>query len=252
VLSLGLTLHGLNGTLQIQWPWGAGPLPLPGQLLYDWLPFYSSMRAYARWGLVVTLGLVVLGGIAWTYLVRYGPGAFRSASRWLATLALVAIAVDLWTAPYAWGTSRVEPGEASRFVASLPDGTVMRMPMAASQSGPALWAQVYYDKPLAYGYETFEPQGWRARRPDLESFPDDPGLDVLEEWGVRYVVVSGNAYGPNWPGTLAYLKALPRLRHLGDFIEPRAWQVDPSVLDAQPEHEAYALPDNLAVFELVR
>ena len=252
VLSLGLTLHGLNGTLQIQWPWGAGPLPLPGQLLYDWLPFYSSMRAYARWGLIVALGIVVLGGIAWAYLLRYGPGGFRSASRWLATLALVAIVVDLWTAPYAWGTSRVEPSEASRFVASLPDGTVMRMPLAASQSGPALWAQVYYDKPLAYGYETFEPEGWRVRRPDLETFPDDPALDVLEEWGVRYVVVSGNAYGPNWPGTLAYLKTLLRLRHLGDFVEPHAWEVDPYVLEAQPEHEAYALPDSLAVFELVR
>jgi hypothetical protein len=252
VLSLGLTLHGLQGTLQIQWPWGAGPLPMPGQLLYDWLPFYSSMRAYARWGLIVALGLVVLGGIAWAYLLRYGPGGFRTASRWFATLALVAIAVDLWTAPYAWGTSPVEPNEASRFVASLPDGTVMRMPLAASQSGPALWAQVYYDKPLAYGYETFEPEGWRARRPDLETFPDDRALDVLEEWGVRYVVVSGNAYGANWTGTLAYLKTLPRLRHLGDFVEPRAWEVDPSVLDAQPEHEPYALPDNLAVFELVR
>jgi hypothetical protein len=252
VLSLGLTLHGLNGTLQIQWPWGAGPLPMPGQLLYDWLPFYSSMRAYARWGLIVALGFVVLAGIAWAYLLRYGPGVFRAGSRWFATFALVAVAVDLWTAPYAWGTSSVNPSEASSFVASLPGGAVMRMPLAASQSGPALWAQVYYDKPLAYGYETFEPEGWRARRLELETFPEDPALDVLRDWGVRYVVVSGNAYGANWPGTLAYLKTLPRLHHLGDFEEPRAWEVDPAVLDAQPEHEAYALPDNLAVFELVK
>jgi hypothetical protein len=252
VLSLGLTLHGLRGTLQIQWPWGTGPLTLPGQLLYDWLPFYSSMRAYARFGLLVALGLVVLAGIAWGYLLRYGPGGFRSASRWFATLALVAVAIDLWTAPYAWGTTRVESGEASRFVASLPGGTVMRMPLAASQSGPALWAQVEYGKPVAYGYETFEPEGWRARRPELETFPDAPALDVLSEWGVRYVVVSGNAYGADWPDTLAYLKTLPGLRHLGDFKERRTWEVDPAVLDAQPEHEGYALPDSLAVFELVR
>jgi hypothetical protein len=129
---------------------------------------------------------------------------------------------------------------------------VMRMPLAASQSGPALWAQVYYDKPVAYGYETFEPEGWRARRPKLETFPDDRALDVLREWGVRYVVVSGNAYGAGWPDTLAYLKSLPSLRHMGDFEERRTWEVDPAVLDAQPEHEAYALPDTLAVFELTR
>src|SRR5205814_6808331 len=39
VLSLGLTLHGPEGQVK-------GPIPLPGQLLFDWLPFYSSMRAY--------------------------------------------------------------------------------------------------------------------------------------------------------------------------------------------------------------
>jgi hypothetical protein len=252
VLSLGLTLHGLEGTLQMGWPWGEGPVPMPGQLLYDWLPFYSSMRAYARFGLLVALGLVALGGIAWGYLLRWGPGGFRVRSRWLATVALVAVVVDLWAAPYAWGMSPVRESEPARFVASLPAGAVMRMPLAASQSGPALWAQVYYGKPVAYGYETFEPEGWRARRPELETFPDEQALDVLAEWGVRYVVVDGNSYGANWPGTLEYLKSLPRLRHLGDFEGQRGWDVDPAVLDAQPEHEVYALPESVGVFELVR
>jgi hypothetical protein len=126
----------------------------------------------------------------------------------------------------------------------------MQMPLAASQSGPLLFQETYYGKPIAYGYDTFEPEPWRAARPALQSFPDAGSLDVLRSWGVHYVVVSANAYGADWPGTLDYLKSLPRLRHLQDIQEHRTWQVDPAVLDAQPDLLQYAEPDTMAVFEL--
>jgi hypothetical protein len=251
VLSLGLTLHGPNGQVQFDFPWGNGSLPLPGQLLFDWLPFYSSMRAYARFGLLVTLSGIVLAGIEWAYLLRYGGLRVRLNARWLTLAAITLLLVDLWTSPYSWGTTRVEPTEASRAIASAEPGLVMQMPLTASQSGPALWWGTYYDKPIAYGYETFEPPQWRAERPALGTFPDAPALDVLRKWGVRYIVVSANAYGADWPGTLEYLKTVPGLRHIEDFQEHRTWDVDPGVLDAQPELEQYALPDTLAVFELM-
>ena len=128
----------------------------------------------------------------------------------------------------------------------------MQMPLASSQSGLALFRETYYNKPITYGYDTFEPPGWQAARATLSKFPDAGTLDLLRTWGVRYIVVSANAYHSDWPGTLAYLESLPRLHHLGDFNEPRLWQVDPRVLDARPDMEDYALPDTLAVFELVR
>ncbi len=82
-------------------------------------------------------------------------------------------------------------------------------------------------------------------------FPADAALDALKGWGVRYIVVSGNAYGADWPGTLAYLKTLPHLRYLADFRERGMWDVDPQVLDARPDMEEYSAPDTPAVFELV-
>jgi hypothetical protein len=248
VLSFGLTLHDLGGQVRLSLGSGTAEVPLPGRLLYDWLPLFSSMRAYARFGLLVTLGLVVLMGIAWTYIAARWPGR----SNRLAALALLLLLADLWTAPYAWGTSRVQPPPVATLIAGVPAGTVMQMPLTSALSGPALYRARYYGKPVAYGYDTFEPAPWRAARPALASFPEDQALDVLESWGVRYVVVSANAYGADWEGTEQFLKSLPRLRHLGDYQGPRTWDVDPSVLDARPDMEDYVLPDTLAVFELVR
>jgi hypothetical protein len=186
--------------------------------------------------------------------------AYDASPRWrlnsnqLTALALVFILADLWTAPYSWGTSRVEPSETARLLAEQPEpGLVMQMPLTASQSGPLLFQESYYGpgKPIAYGYDTFEPQPWREARPALEEFPNDAALNALREWGVRYIVVSANAYGADWPGTLDYLRSLPRLRLLQVVQEDRTWEVDPAVLDAQPEHLQYFEPDTQAIFELV-
>lgn len=252
VLSLGLTLHDTNGQAQFQF----GPLPLPGQLLFDWLPFYSSMRAYARFGVLVALAVAVLVGVAWTYILQTRPHAStgKFAPNQLTLFAILFVLVDLWTSPYSWGTSRVEPSETARFLSAQPQaGLVMQMPLTASQSGPLLFQETYYGpgKPIAYGYDTFEPEPWREARPALENFPDDAALDVLAEWGVRYIVVSANAYGADWPGTLEYLQSLPRLSYMETVQETRTWEVDPAVLDAQPDFLQYFEPDTQAIFELV-
>lgn len=249
VLSLGLTLHDANGQVKLA---GGGIVPLPGQLLYNWLPLYSSMRAFARFGLLVMLAATALMGLGWAALLRWGPAWLRARPLFSTSLAALLLLVDFWTGPFAWGTSRVEPGQLETFLAKQPSGIVMQMPLASSQSGPALYRRVFYGKPIAYGYETFEPPQWRSARPTLEAFPSDATFDLLKGWGVRYIVVSGKAYGADWPGTLSYLRTLPRMRYRADFRERGVWDVDPQVLDARPDMEEYALPDTPAVFELVR
>jgi hypothetical protein len=229
----------------------AGVIPLPGQLLYDWLPLYSSMRAFARFGVIVALAVTVLLGLIWASTLRHGPRLVRR-NPGVATLVLaLLLMVDFWTGPYAWGTSRVEPTGTARFLAEQPPGTVMQLPLDSSQSGPALYRRVQSGKPVSYGYETFEPPAWRAERDTLQEFPDPASFDVLREWDVRYVVVSGKPYGADWPGFLDYLKTLPQLRYLAAFEDRSVWQVDPQVLDARPDMVEYALPDNTAVFQLM-
>jgi hypothetical protein len=247
ILSLGLTLHGPNGQLK-------GPIPLPGQLLYDWLPFYSSMRAYARFGVLVSLASIVLMGIGWTAILGAGKQWVTRNRRWLTLAAMCLLLADFWTSPpsYSWGTTRVEVSETAKFLATQPPGIVMQMPLMASQSGPLLYQRINYGKPIAYGYDTFEPAAWSAQRGNLSLFPDAKALDVLQGWNVKYIVVSSNAYGADWPGTFNYLQTLPRLKHLQDIQEHRTWDVDPGVLDAQPFLLQYAEPDTMSVFELLR
>lgn len=248
VLSLGLTLHDAGGQMKI----GGGPLALPGQLLYDWLPLYSSMRAFARFGILVMLACAALLGLGWAGLLRRGPAWLRMRPLFATLVAAVLILADFWTGPYSWGTTTVQPTATAQYLAQQSPGTVMQMPLLSSQSGPALFQHIYYNKPIAYGYETFEPVQWAAKRDQLEDFPSDRCLDVLASWGVRYIVVSANAYGADWLGMLQQLKSLPRLRYLAGFNEDFTWNVDPAVLDARPDMDDYAQPDTPAVFELVR
>ncbi|MDQ3704396.1 MAG: glycosyltransferase family 39 protein [Chloroflexota bacterium] len=248
VLSLGLTLHGASGQVRVG---QTGVIPLPGQLLYDWMPLYSSMRAFARFGVIVALALTVVLGLLWAASLRNGPPLVRR-NPIMATLVLALLLLaDFWTGPYAWGTSRVEARGTARFLAEQPPGLVMQMPLDSSQSGPALYRRVQTGKPIAYGYETFEPPAWRAERDNLQEFPEAASLDVLRRWGVRYVVVSGKPYGADWPGVLDYLKSLPQVRFLAEFQDRSVWQVDPQVLDARPDMGEYATPDDTAVFELL-
>jgi hypothetical protein len=244
VLSLGLYLHDTNGQVQLT---GGGAFPLPGLVLFDFLPLYSSMRAYARFGVIAMLASAALMGLGWRGISARWPRH----SAGLGLVAALLLLVDFWTGPYSWGTSKVAQGPTAAFLASAPAGTVIELPLTAALTGPSLYDEVYLNKPIAYGYDTFEPPKWSEARQVLVDFPSEASMTLLKAWDVRYVVVSGNAFGADWPGTLEYLKSLPGLRWLGTFQEARAWDVDPGVLDARPDMEEYAVPDNRAVFEIV-
>lgn len=250
VLSLGLFLHDGSGQVRVALSGGTAPVPMPGSILYDWLPFYSSMRAFARFGVLTALATAALMGLAWRAILHRNQTTFNRYGVTTTVAVFSLLLFDFWTAPYSWGTSQVSPTPVTSFLAQAPPGTVMQMPFESTKHGLPLWRATYYNKPVSYGYDTFEPAAFRAARPLLEDFPSDASLRLLSGWGVRYIVVSANAYGAEWAGTSAYLQSLPKLRHLGDFAEPRHWSVDPGVLDARPDLIEYAVPDTLAVFEL--
>jgi hypothetical protein len=250
VLSLGLTLHDPNGQYMLPLAGGGVPVPLPGQLLFDYLPLFSSMRAYARFGVMVALAAAVILALGWLVFLR--SERFRRRGVFFATAALVVMLADLWTAPYVWGWSRVEPTQTAQFLRTQPRGTIMQMPLESSQSGPAFWQVTNYGMPIAYGFDTFEPPEWGPVRDDLEEFPSNPALDALKGWGVRYIVVSANAYEHEWETAKAEIDANPRLRLLASHIERRIWFVDPAPLDARPDMRRFVLPDTLVTYELVR
>jgi hypothetical protein len=245
VLSLGLNLHTATGGLA---DWGTGPVSLPGRLFYDWVPGFSSLRAYARFGVGVALGLAVLAGLGATWLLAR-PRLARV--RPALALGLIGLALcDFWSAPNAWGLTRVEPNAVAGWLATQPPGAVIQLPLTTAIAGPPLYAGTFYGHPLAYGYETFEPPGFVAGRAALAAFPSAATFDLLRRWGVRYVVVAASSYGPQWPGTRAYFATLPDWTEAYRGLQPPIWEAPFWVGEVRTELREALAPDELVVYRL--
>ncbi|MGI8586234.1 MAG: hypothetical protein ACR2M0_00905 [Chloroflexia bacterium] len=246
VLSLGLTLRVLPGEAVTL---GGTPMPMPARLLFDYVPGFNSLRAYARFGGAVALAVAVLSGIGATRLARstrMGRGRIA-----LTTGLLGFVLLDLWSAPNAWGLTAVAPDAVSGWLSSQSDGgAVMRLPLTAAISGPPLYAGTAYGHPLAYGYETFEPPAFSAARPVLAHFPSKPAFDLLRIWGVRYVVVAASSYGPDWQSTRTYFDGLPDWSRVYQAPQPVRYQAPFWLGDIQPDFRDAFAPDEMVVYRL--
>ncbi len=245
LLSLGLTLRVLPGEAVRL---GGQPLSLPARLLFDWVPGFNSLRAYARFGVGVALAGAILAGLGLTRL--WVAPRLRRRRVPLAAGLLALVLTDLWSAPNAWGLTAIAPDAVAGWLAAQPPGAVMRLPPAAAIAGPPLYMGTAYGRPLAYGYETFEPPGFRAARPALLTFPKTAAFTQLRAWGVRYVVVAASSYGADWPATRAYFATLPAWTPVYQAAEPRRYQAPFWLGDVQPDLTAAFAPDELMVYRL--
>ncbi len=245
LLSLGLSLRVLPGqVLEI----GGAAVTLPGRWLFDWVPGFSSIRAYARFGVVVTLSVAMLAALGATRLlawVRTPP-----ARRLLAGALLAAVLFDFWSVPYTWGLSRVAPDAVAGWLAAQPPGAVIRLPLDSAIAGPPLYAGTAYGHPLAYGYETFEPPGFAAARPILAGFPSPAAFALLRSWHVRYAVVAASAYGADWPATRAYFAGLPDWSPVYTGLQPSIYDAPLWIASVRPELRDAFAPDELVVYAL--
>jgi hypothetical protein len=183
---------------------GAIYLPLPTLLLYLYLPFFSAMRVWARFGLVTVLGISVLAGYGWARVSGwFGAHSKRVGPRWVAAAAVAALGLILFDQaafPYALGTSKVQAQPVDQWLAQQPgDWAVMMYPVNKGTSGIPLYETLVHGKKTVYGQGTAFPRGFNEKRGLLESFPSEECLALLKEWKVRYVLVGSQAYGASWP-----------------------------------------------------
>ncbi len=227
-------------------------IPLPGLLLYKYVPLFSSIRAWARFGIIVIFAFYVIAalGLAWM-LTRPRLSAYRYT---IITALAVLIIADFWATPYTWGFSRVEEQPLDAYLATLPGQPVVAMmPIDRStRDGPAMWASVYHGKPIAYGYETFMPNEYQRNEDALLAFPKSAALDVLKGWQVQYVAVSSYFYGRNWPEVRDSLAANPRLKFVQTFRQHAIWDGDVGLFDVRPDITWHAVSDNVYLYQLVR
>jgi hypothetical protein len=201
------------------WDGASTGVALPARALAAWVPGLSSVRAWSRFGLGVSLALAVLAGLAFA---RLTAGAAARARVVATAAALLVAAVELHGAPVATFAAPPRPAPAWEWLARHgEDAPVVVLPADA----PACWATVpMYQSigawlPLVNGYQGYLPmrsrwvQTWLAAR----ALPSREGIAQARSLGLRWVLVAGDAASPKLRAEVAAAEKSGRLAPVARF-----------------------------------
>ena len=258
---------------------GSVPVPLPGLLLYLFLPWGDAMRTLYRFGVMTVFAVTVLAGIGAARLLggcRFpgeailvsaglaeGSGGKGGRSGRVLILGAVLVAfvlLDFVSAPLPYGVSEVVAQPLDRWLASQSDETVvMQFPLIRALNGTSLYRTKYHQKRVAYGHGTFFPTGFQYAVPVLETFPDQECLALLEYWGVTHIAVGSKVYdagwgdrrGQTWDTMRQQIEASPELHLVGVTFEDPFWVRErvSDVISGNPPVEPI-LVDKVYIYEL--
>lgn len=198
VLSFGPELH--LGRL----PLG---VPLPVALL-RLLPVMGSMRTWGRFSLFVELAIALFAAAALLIVVARLSSARAQVAVCAALIAAVLFESWVWPLPI----TLVGPRPVDTWLAAQPGRfSIMQYPLIEALEPDQMLYTRYQGKRVTYGFGTYLPFVYTQRHPALLTFPDDPALDQLAAWGVRYVVVDTRA---TYDAGVGRVSGQPRLRHV--------------------------------------
>ena len=204
----------LYGGLTLLAFWASfGPHALLYSALYRVVPMFAWLRAPARFGLIVGLGLSVLAGVAISALLR------RVQRPALVTAALAIVAAGELAVPlYMPEVPPVEP--VYRTLATLPRGPVIEMPFFYPEVGlfqhtKYMLASTAHWMPLVNGYSDYIPPDFYEHVMVLAAFPSRDAFKILEPDGVRYAVF--HMYGYNAENRN---DVLTRLKAFEQYLRP--------------------------------
>jgi hypothetical protein len=200
VLSLGTDLMWLSKPVIVEVPefariWHPSPealVPLPGRVLFEFLPFYSSMRVPMRFGLFVILAVSLMAGLGAGLIVE----RMRLPGLKAAVGALLVILVVVDFLPKAVPTFEVRSRAVDAWLRDQPGmGAVAQFPFHLSEDQYHVYYTSVYRKPFLGGFfNAFPPAQYLRIRPTLDEFPSVESARLLRELGVEYVVVNAAGY----------------------------------------------------------
>jgi hypothetical protein len=184
----------IYGTITLLALWASfGPQAGLYTVMYRLIPLFSSLRAPARFGLIVALGLAVLTGAAvadWLERVRR-PSA-------VGALLVALAAADLFVPLNFRDVPPLSPAYA--LLRTQPAGPVVELPFWAS--GSELHGHARYMRystahwmPLINGYSDYIPPDFIESAATVQSFPSREAFRALEARHARYAVFHMSAYG---------------------------------------------------------
>lgn len=272
VLTKRLAVYPISSyTLRVE---GAIYLPLPTLLLYLYLPFFSGMRVWARFGLLTIFALAALAGFGVQRLQRWitdrtaasvsaehgvSPPSWRGSTSghgiwrpWLVPLVIGLLVIFEFAAlPYAMGSSSVQARPVDHWLSEREgDFAIMEYPLIKAMSGTSYYHMRTHGKRISFGQSTYFPQFFTENRPLLESFPSAESITLLKSWGVRYVLVGSRYYGATWPQLERSCSAAPGLRYVLTMDDMPIYEGD-RVLHLMPGAERAFIVDRIYVYEVL-
>ena len=208
VLAMGASLHWNNQPVLIQttlpvipqisehllsginYPDGMTGIPLPGSILFNYLPFYEIMRVVARYTIPFMLATAVLASYGVHYLSQ------RIKPTWLIPLiAVTLILAEGWLTPYIDFTEVAvnERPHVTDWLNTLPEETAIIEYPRPVVSKLAMYSQSLHGRSVVNGYMSFIPDHLREVDQDLGKWPSSSSIDILRDWNVDYIFVSGSA-----------------------------------------------------------
>ncbi len=180
-------------------------IPLPYRWLYDALPLMRALRAPVRFDALVMFALTVLASFgAEKALGRTqkaeNKGVLPTAFRLLPSLLVLFIALEYLAVPSATITP-VPVGDAIpryvRWLATQPPGVVLELPMIASDPSKPLdlttqYLTTYHWRKTPDGYSGFIPPKRGEIAYEMQFFPNERAISLLQALAVQYVVVHSN------------------------------------------------------------
>jgi len=164
--------------------------------LFETMPFFSLLRAPSRFGLLVTLAVAVLAGIALAGL----SARLDRRSRGLVIGSVFAATIAGSTVGPLALIDREPAHVVYQRLAQLPAGAVAEFPFFADRSELHRHTEYMIEstrhwKPLVNGYSDHIPEAFMEALPALARFPAADAWSALRARGARYVVVHWNKYG---------------------------------------------------------
>ncbi len=220
-------------------------IPLPYAWLYSVVPGFKALRAPVRFDALVMLSLAVLAG----YGVaagrdrqageRQGSGG-KSALAGAGALLVVALVV---LESLVWPAAQVEAVPVGSHVppvygwlAGQGTGPVLELPMAFTPGGPQLeyqYLSTYHWRTTPDGYSGFVPPKHGQVVYEMDHFPSERAVSLLQGLGVRFVVIHTGRYpADRWQEMDDVLSASDELSLVKTFGADRVYQVATRDMDS--------------------
>ena len=199
LLSMGVTLHWFGKEVIIKVPSifqhlglkSQIPIILPNYLLFKFLPFYSGLRVWMRYGVYVSLFTAIIAGVGYKY---FSKEIFRKVnSKIIFVVILVLISIDFYPK---FQIFEVKARPIDQWLATQKGkGAVVQFPIELSTLHDYVYGSFIHNKPLlGMPYGSFFPSNFIDILPLLQKFPDKDSVELLRKRGVQYVIVDFSKY----------------------------------------------------------